>query len=282
MSLGLALIGIVGALFFRREPEVSKEQTPPPVENLDQLDKELAEQGKGPYDQKIDDLDTPAPLPNAKQISERKSGKKDAKSRDTAHGPGIANHDSVDSLGVDDALAEETPVHNREWEPSGPSATPGTKATGPSLRTTGTASGNGRTHVIQAGDTLSSLAARYLGSASRYHEIFEANRSQLRSPNDVREGMTLKIPDGGKARETVHTDDADNTLGPAASFPGHVTRTKSNSKPKAQPVTRSRSIPANEDSEDDADDAPPADPALRSKLRFVPVHGSPFSAGRTK
>ncbi|MBS0207545.1 MAG: LysM peptidoglycan-binding domain-containing protein [Planctomycetes bacterium] len=49
-------------------------------------------------------------------------------------------------------------------------------------------------HRVREGETLSSIAQQYLGSAGRYREIFEANRAALRSPNQVRVGMDLVIP----------------------------------------------------------------------------------------
>ncbi|MGE3314154.1 MAG: LysM peptidoglycan-binding domain-containing protein [Planctomycetaceae bacterium] len=49
-------------------------------------------------------------------------------------------------------------------------------------------------HRVQPGDTLTGIASHYLGSSSRYIEIFDANRDTLRTPNDLRAGMMLRIP----------------------------------------------------------------------------------------
>lgn len=49
-----------------------------------------------------------------------------------------------------------------------------------------------RTHTIQYGDTLSGIAAKYLGSWKRYTEIAELNG--IRDPNRVPVGTVLKIP----------------------------------------------------------------------------------------
>jgi len=51
-----------------------------------------------------------------------------------------------------------------------------------------------RTHKVVDGDTLSALAERYLGSADRGREIFEANREVLPSPEILPIGVELKIP----------------------------------------------------------------------------------------
>ena len=49
-------------------------------------------------------------------------------------------------------------------------------------------------HRIVDGDTLEGLAQRYLGSASRAREIFDANRDVLADPKLLPIGAELKIP----------------------------------------------------------------------------------------
>ncbi|MDA1165686.1 MAG: LysM peptidoglycan-binding domain-containing protein, partial [Planctomycetota bacterium] len=51
-------------------------------------------------------------------------------------------------------------------------------------------------HEVVAGDNLSRLAEKYLGSHSKYLELYEANRDLLGSPDDLSPGMMLKIPQG--------------------------------------------------------------------------------------
>ena len=50
------------------------------------------------------------------------------------------------------------------------------------------------THKIIDGDSLALLAERYLGSASRAMEIYEANRNVLAHPEILPIGAELKIP----------------------------------------------------------------------------------------
>jgi hypothetical protein len=54
-----------------------------------------------------------------------------------------------------------------------------------------------RAHLIVDGDTLSKLAASYLGSSERYLEIFNANRDVLKRPDLLPIGVSLKIPPRG-------------------------------------------------------------------------------------
>jgi nucleoid-associated protein YgaU len=50
------------------------------------------------------------------------------------------------------------------------------------------------THKIVDGDTLVSLAERYLANGQRYREIFELNRDVLKNPDLLPIGRVIKIP----------------------------------------------------------------------------------------
>lgn len=50
------------------------------------------------------------------------------------------------------------------------------------------------TYVVQTGDNLSRIAEKMYGSSARWADIYEANRSALKSPESVRVGQTLIIP----------------------------------------------------------------------------------------
>jgi hypothetical protein len=51
-----------------------------------------------------------------------------------------------------------------------------------------------RIHVVQPGDTLRGIAARFLGDERRWRIIFEANRDQITNPDLIRPGQRLVIP----------------------------------------------------------------------------------------
>jgi nucleoid-associated protein YgaU len=51
-----------------------------------------------------------------------------------------------------------------------------------------------KTYTVKAGDTLSEIAKRELGSANKYMDIFNANRDQLSDPDTIKPGQVLKIP----------------------------------------------------------------------------------------
>jgi phage tail protein X len=71
-------------------------------------------------------------------------------------------------------------------------------------------------HKIVDGDTLAALAERYLGSASRAMEIFEANRDVLSSPQLLPIGAELKLPPPQAAARTPPARPAERPLAPVA------------------------------------------------------------------
>ena len=52
----------------------------------------------------------------------------------------------------------------------------------------------GRTHRVVSGDTLSSIAQKYYGDASRWREIHGANAGIIANPDVIRVGQVLTIP----------------------------------------------------------------------------------------
>jgi 5'-nucleotidase len=51
-----------------------------------------------------------------------------------------------------------------------------------------------RIHIVQKGDTLSSISAKYYGSARQWRKIVLANRDNLPDPNHLTPGSKLLIP----------------------------------------------------------------------------------------
>jgi nucleoid-associated protein YgaU len=53
---------------------------------------------------------------------------------------------------------------------------------------------NPNTYTVKEGDSLSSIAGTLLGNPNRYDDIYKANKDKLSSPDDIRVGMKLKLP----------------------------------------------------------------------------------------
>lgn len=50
------------------------------------------------------------------------------------------------------------------------------------------------TYTVKRGDTLSEISQKFYGDANQYRRIFDANRDQLKDPDHIEVGQTLKIP----------------------------------------------------------------------------------------
>jgi nucleoid-associated protein YgaU len=63
------------------------------------------------------------------------------------------------------------------------------------------ASPSALTHTVAPKETLYGISTRYYGNGRQVDAIYQANRDQMRSREDVRPGMTLKLPnvDGAAA-----------------------------------------------------------------------------------
>jgi nucleoid-associated protein YgaU len=51
-----------------------------------------------------------------------------------------------------------------------------------------------RTHTVKIGDSLTKISLKYYGTASRWEEIYQANRAVIKSGHSLPLGATLKIP----------------------------------------------------------------------------------------
>lgn len=51
-------------------------------------------------------------------------------------------------------------------------------------------------YTVVRGDTLSAIAQKTLGAASKYPVIFEANKPMLKDPDHIYPGQVLRIPQG--------------------------------------------------------------------------------------
>ncbi|MCC6930566.1 MAG: LysM peptidoglycan-binding domain-containing protein [Gemmatimonadaceae bacterium] len=50
------------------------------------------------------------------------------------------------------------------------------------------------TYTVVKGDTLSGIAKHHYGDASKWKEIFEANRDVIKNPDRIQIGWVLKLP----------------------------------------------------------------------------------------
>jgi len=56
------------------------------------------------------------------------------------------------------------------------------------------------TYTVQSGDSLSSIASKFLGSTSKYMDIYNLNKSVIGSnPNVIKAGQVLTMPAGASS-----------------------------------------------------------------------------------
>jgi nucleoid-associated protein YgaU len=58
---------------------------------------------------------------------------------------------------------------------------------------------SGSTYVVVAGDSLSKIAKKQYGNASKWPRIYEANRDTIKNPDLIHPGQELRIPAADKA-----------------------------------------------------------------------------------
>jgi nucleoid-associated protein YgaU len=89
----------------------------------------------------------------------------------------------VDSSYSSDLVAEITVIESAQ--------VPRTQTAGASV----SGGQSSRTYTVQAGDSLSKISKQFYGNANEYMKIFEANRTRLSNPNEIRPGQQLIIPE---------------------------------------------------------------------------------------
>ncbi|MGH7127475.1 MAG: LysM peptidoglycan-binding domain-containing protein [Planctomycetaceae bacterium] len=256
LALAILLLAAVGAFFFRNETVPSAQ--PPRLENPQALDAEIAEKPVAPY--LTGDVETVRDAaPNSTDVPPMWAKPDflggDAPASDLSFATGtpdpIRLAPDADSAGLRD---EFLPPHNQAWD-----AVP---APPPFMPQTPDAPSEGFAYRVGTGDTLSGLAERFLGSSTRFMEIYAANRRVLRNPNALRAGMTIRIPP--RRRPAVQTQSS-----PARPISVETT---------PPPADGAAPVPLGEEAAADPQTAPPADQAEPSEAsrRFVPVRRNLF------
>lgn len=222
LALGILLIGITGAFFFRNEAPTD-ESPGESLQTAEALDRRIDRADAVPYavtgeaalaevpDAVVSEV-IPA-VPDTRDVRRMPAGDPSPigrRARDILAPLPRPDSEFLSNEAVGRNSPEQTQQQGRRLTSASPSETPaGSHAADVTGNATagdagGTSPGGGkapafRVHEVVAGDNLSTLAERYLGSQSRYLKLYEANRDVLKSPDDLRVGMRLKIP--------VETDD---------------------------------------------------------------------------
>lgn len=208
LGLGILLLGIVGAFFFRNEPPKPKREFPELL-TADELDREITQSGvqrPRPYTEldefesqyqsgvKLGGIEAPEKS-QASSISTPAVGPFDEEFNflnDPVTTPPEPIKPAPETAVRDVAASnDELSVEHEMFLEDSPEPKPAQPAQPPKQQI----------YEVKPGDTLSEIAARFLGSQAKYHLIYEANSDQLKSPNDLKPGMKLVIPSPDQAAD---------------------------------------------------------------------------------
>lgn len=208
LALGVLLLGAAGAFFFRHDAKPGAES--PRLRTAKQLDARIAEKSISPYLQGSEEVNS-SKRTAVRKVTDRGGpplNQRDDGSLPTLDSPDFFTEDSHEPFEAsthkprvrlrqeqaDDGIPDLAPIPIPDTDEI---ATSGSHARSDVVPGAAAAV---RLHTVQKGETLSSIAAKELGSTNRFIEIYEANRDQLKDANDVRVGMKLRMP----SRQVTH------------------------------------------------------------------------------
>ena len=232
LALGVLLIGACAALFFRNETRERAET--PRLQHAQELDDRISERTTRPYLKGVEAVEAGDRV-RIRSIADRKESEL---ASDEDHGGSYLSSAEQAFGGKNSSGGGQPLSHLTESDSDvqelAPIPVPGDRSLGDrslstgktetgksnssskpgiSGRTSGENPQKERTHLVQKGESLSSIAAKHLGNSNRFQDLFEANRDQLRDANDLRSGMVLKIPElaSTSASKTAQTKAAGTT-----------------------------------------------------------------------
>jgi len=98
-----------------------------------------------------------------------------------------------DRLGKKDDEKPKADFSNVQSGSSTTATEPVAPTPAPPSATAGTA-GTDQTYTVVSGDSLSKIAKHYYGDANKWHQIYEANRDQIKNPDLIHPGQKFRIP----------------------------------------------------------------------------------------
>lgn len=212
LALAILLVSVVGAFFFR--DDAPRGTNAPELKDAKRIDDEIRGRANEPYadaDHNSRSRESRRPGGNGSRRDAAPWDMPDILQNDTSRGTaqrsrGNNSRDPFEQrtskspaeepspfsqFDDDNSPAVPIPFHNNEWDVASNDPSLGRRGTDAAAAVTS----KNRTHVVAVGETLSSISGKYLGSQARYLDIYEANKDQLKSPNDLKIGMKLRVPD---------------------------------------------------------------------------------------
>jgi len=184
IAMGILLVGVVAALFFRNEPL--------------HVDEGLSTRRENELNQRLRDRDVTIELNDERGDRPSVSDEPDWSLSELL----------VDLRAKDDLVPtpigshgppQQMPEHVADSELATVDAAndPGGRQNDGEFRTENVAQAPPVEFVeytVRLGDTLSEISERFLGAQSRYREIYEANKDRMASPDHLKVGKAIRIP----------------------------------------------------------------------------------------
>lgn len=206
IAMGILLVGVVAALFFRNEPLPVDDSLS--VRRERELNARLRERDVSVYLTDGNDADVePEPEFDLPELLDRMKSRapvapqpiglptSDPADRQEV----VADRESSDGLRF---APPEVALDQNSATDKGPAKTGMAPATMADVLGTDDSGKSGPAatarkffnYTVKFGDTLSEIAEEHLGSQSRYREIYEANKDTMASPDLLRVGKAIRIP----------------------------------------------------------------------------------------
>jgi nucleoid-associated protein YgaU len=202
LVLGVLLVAVVAVVFFRRDDEDRDKLAklmPAPDQVADRARDMLGPSPSDPYpvapEYLADTWQSPKPTKSVRTPTPQRN-----KPADSAAPTDEPSPNGAETRG--DSSRSSAVLLPPEIGPtrSAPRPKPETSAIfgKPPGTESATRQGGATEYTIQPGDTLSQIASRFLGSASEWNQIYEANRDDLPDPENIPAGQTIRIPGATK------------------------------------------------------------------------------------
>jgi nucleoid-associated protein YgaU len=205
LILGVVLVAVIAALFFRRdaiEPESLAASGAPLAQDRSEIDKRLERRPTAPYLMPLE------PLAEATVASA--APPKATRQTSPAIPPPPAESQPVSVAPTVEESSADRPV----WRP-----VPIVRADRPDVVPAPEPRRQPRYHQLVPGDTLYGLAERYLGDPEQYRLLFEVNRAILDEPDRLPVGMRILIPETAPADEPAGAGELTAPLTDAIAHP---------------------------------------------------------------
>lgn len=203
-AMGILLIGVIAALFFRNEPLSVKDA--PSVEREDLIDDRLRDRNVAVYTDNVDrsssenqqtkwtlpemlneyvQQNSGVALPIGAKVET--AGAQDDLSTVPAPLPQPKDSPSFMPPVVMEKLLPREQTVAEDFEI--PELSNSTALPDVTFRSSGYDE-----YTVRYGDTLSGIAGKLLGSPGRYEEIYDANRDRIASPDRLKVGAAIRVP----------------------------------------------------------------------------------------